>query len=489
MNLKNKNFLLILLTIFISMGCNIQQSNKAKKNRHTNISQQKETLITNNIIRSMAITDATFKHYFKGDNQVMARFYNPIEDKSSSEIGSVWMYSASIEAINTILQALKTQKLMGKDSLHNIHYNRYENLLTRLYDNLEYYSGTFEHTSFTQTKDWTVYGVNRGAKKGQAKVAGIENVYDDQQWLIRELLHSYKITDNKHYLKKAEYLTEYVIDGWDSTLDAFGKPNGGIPWGPGYTTKHSCSNGPFISPLIWLYELYKDKNDELTYLYISPTGERIEKKVKKSSYYLQFAKDIYHWQKSKLIRSDGIYDDFLGGCDPDCAVAYEVVNGTTYRANTKLKDVVGPAYSYNTGAMLSGAVDLFRATSNKEYLEDVKSLGKMSFRYFAKESNTLPGYYEYATSGFNNWFNGVLMRAFIYANTYDPNTELYIETFQKNLNYGYEKFAKKNLLPTNLLHGWDPKNADVEGMFQLTFAAEYALLATYEMVKIISTNK
>ena len=47
-----------------------------------------------------------------------------------------------------------------------------------------------------------------------------------------------------------------------------GNVYGGITWGPGYVTKHSCSNGPIVSPLVWLYELYKDKSDVISYVYI-----------------------------------------------------------------------------------------------------------------------------------------------------------------------------------------------------------------------------
>ena len=105
--------------------------------------------------------------------------------------------------------------------------------MTQLYDNLEYYAGTFTLTSYTQTKQWTVYGVNRGNDKGAAQVEGILNVYDDQMWLVRELLESYHITGEQRYLEKAEYLMEYVLDGWDCTLDEQGNPLGGITWAPG----------------------------------------------------------------------------------------------------------------------------------------------------------------------------------------------------------------------------------------------------------------
>jgi hypothetical protein len=331
-----------------------------------------------------------------------------------------------------------------------------------------------------------VYGVNRGGSKGSAQVAGIENVYDDQMWLVRELLEAYKLTGNVKYLEKAEYLTEYVLDGWDATRNADGTERGGIPWGPGYVTKHSCSNGPMVSPLVWLHELYKDKNDEVTYRYIDSEDKqtRVATQAKKSDYYLDFARKIYAWQKSQLLRGDGVYDDMRGGCSPGSPQT-ETINGTVYRRGQTCQDRVGPAISYNSGAMLSGGADLFRATGDDLYLEDARKLSDASFKYFAKPGETKADYYSYDISGFRNWFNGVLMRGFVDAYPAYGSVSTYIDSFQKNLDYGYDNFLYKGFLPTNLLVGWSRDNGknNTEGMFNFAFAAEYAVLSRYELQK------
>ena len=212
-----------------------------------------------NVARAIELIDNAVECYFTGTGMAMSRYYNPYTGNRSSELGSVWMYTSSIEAVNAAMKAMKTGQAKGETALYDSHFNRYKELLTQLYDNLEYYAGTFTLTSYTQTKQWTVYGVNRGNDKGAAQVEGILNVYDDQMWLVRELLESYHITGEQRYLEKAEYLMEYVLDGWDCTLDEQGNPLGGITWGPGYLTKHSCSNGPIVSPLVWLHEIYKGK--------------------------------------------------------------------------------------------------------------------------------------------------------------------------------------------------------------------------------------
>jgi predicted alpha-1,6-mannanase (GH76 family) len=444
------------------------------------------SLSEQNLRRAIELTDNAVAAHFTGDGMAMARYYNPYTNVRSEEKGSIWMYTSAIEAVNAILHALEAQKEHGSATLYNEHFNKYTELLHKLYENADYYEGTFELTSYTQTKEWSVYGVNRGGSKGSAQVAGIQNVYDDQMWLVREFIEAYKATDNAEYLARAEYLTEYVLDGWDCTRDANGAERGGITWGPGYVTKHACSNGPIVSPLVWLHELYKDKNDEITNSYIDAADKqtRVTTQVKKSDYYLDFAKRIYAWQKSQLLRGDGVYDDMRGGCSPGNPQT-ETVNGTTYRKGIACQDRVGPAITYNSGSMLSGGADLYRVTGDNIYLDDISKLSDASFQYFAKLGQTKDNYYTYDISGFRNWFNGVLMRGYVDVYEADGTVADYINSFQKNLDYAYDNFLYKGFLPTNLLVGWNRDNGknNTEGMFNFAFAAEYAVLSQYELEK------
>lgn len=135
--------------------------------------------------------------------------------------------------------------------------------------------------------------------------------------------------------------------------------------------------------------------------------------------------------------------------------------------------------------MLSGATDLYRVTGEKGYLEDAKKLSDASFSYFAEQGAEIPGYYTYDVDGFQNWFNGVLMRAYVEFQPYYKSVSGYIASFQQNLDYGFENHLHKGFLPTNLLTGWnnDMSKNDTEGMFSFTFATEYALLSQYELMK------
>jgi hypothetical protein len=237
-----------------------------------------------------------------------------------------------------------------------------------------------------------------------------------------------------------------------------------------------------VSPLVWLYEIYKDSEETITYGYMKQDKSRASKTVKKSDYYLDFAKKVYDFQRNHLLRQDGVYDDMLGGDDTHGQVVYEEVGGQRYRRHTNLKDRIGPAYSYNSGTMLSGAADLYRVVRESRYLSDLQNLVSASFRYFAKMDKEKPGLYSYDVSGFNNWFNGVLMRGYQDAYPYDMNAEAPLQSFQDNLDYSWDKYMYESMLPTNLLLGWgsDRTKQNVEGMFMFAFAAEYAALARFK---------
>ncbi len=174
----------------------------------------------------------------------------------------------------------------------------------------------------------------------------------------------------------------------------------------------------------------------------------------------------------------------MGGCVPS-KPQNETINGKTYRKGIVCRDRVGPAISYNSGTMLSGASDLYRITSENTYLNDAKQLTDSAFQYFAKPVENMPNYFAYNTRGFGNWFNVVLLRAYADVYPYFNAADPYICSFQQNLDYGYAHFSKSGILPTDLLTGWtaDSTENQTEGMFSFAYAAAYAVLSKYETEK------
>ena len=94
-----------------------------------------------------------------------------------------------------------------------------------------------------------------------------------------------------------------------------------------------------------------------------------------------------------------------------------------------------------------------------------------------------------AESGFNAWFDNVLMRA--YVDAADQNTTVYngkthatnaLSSFQQNLDYAFDNYQRQYMLPINLLAGWNETTGDpnvTKGFHQLAFASEYAMLAVW----------
>lgn len=444
-----------------------------------------DTLAIRNLKRAMQLTDSALSFYFEGEGMKMSRYYNPFTQTPSSEVGSVWMYGSSMEAVIAIMKGLVLLKEHGYKVLYDKYFKYYEDLLKRLYEGADYYLGSFTLTSFTQTKEWTVYAVNRAEKKGEANVTGVLNVYDDQMWLIRNYIEAYKVTKDKNYLHRAEYLSAYVLDGWDACRNKKGEEIGGIPWGPGYVTKHACSNGPLISSLVWLSEFYNGEKDKIIHRYIDKEdGKTRESQSEfKYDYYLSFAEKIYKWEKNHLLEIDkGVYKDMMGGCSP-CHPEYVRIDSIKYRTSTPLSEPAGPPISYNNGTMLSGGSSLYQATHQKNYLLDVKKLSDASFRFFAKLGKEVPHHYSYDVSGFNDWFNAVLLEGYMDVLPVYEGVTKYIESFQKNLDFAYTNYLYRGLLPVNLLTGWEAdKNKNrVEGMFIFAYAKEYALLSQYEL--------
>ena len=428
------------------------------------------------IERSMAIIDATWQTSIKGskDNLYMADQYNTKTGWTSGS-SDVWPYTAAIEAHNSLLEALEEAKDLAPD-MYDSNFNQYKEQLEVLIDNLEYYRGTYKLSSYaTSNKECSPYAVPRASQRGKANVTGILNVYDDQMWLSRELIRAYDITDNPEYLELAAYLADYVLEGWDCWRDENGEEYGGITWGPGYNSKHACSNAPIIQPLVWLHDRYADSGENVDYYFRDEDNAVTSVNIPRDEYYLEFAKKIYDWQKEKLLHPSGVYWDMMGA---DGKI--EVSRG--YRQHVDNGGPTGAFYSYNTGTMIGGGAELYRVTGDETYREDINDAAKSGLNTFATYKRNLNGYDfktdNNAANGFNTWFNDVFFRGCVDALPYADNTaaENTISSFQNNLDYAFENHNRGNMLPIKLIDGWGDEEI-TKGFHQFTFASQYALLA------------
>ena len=415
-----------------------------------------EALVESNTEKALLIGNTTIDKY--GSNRVpilgymLSRYYNPYNG-NTSESASVWHYTAYYSMISRLLDITE-----GSDANA-----AFKTLSDQVYAGFAHYSGTADVTTYLGTYSTTFYGVNRSNTKGGANVAGDQAVYDDQMWIIREMVDRYKQTGDKQYLDEAIRLSNICIKGWDYSLDKNNQEYGGIPWGPAYATKHTCSNAPIIAPLVEIYECLKEIGDN------------------NASYYLDWAAKIYSYTKTNLRDNDMLYADLIG---------YQRIeqtgsNGMKKYASVGYAGFDGKQYTYNTGAMISGAVALYRATGQSTYFMDAKNSANAAYSKFCAKKGQIT-YYPNDTE--TTWFNLVLLQGFLDYYECDPKVgDRYVQSFQTSLDYAYKTHLKDGFLPRDYVGGWDQSSSyDTRKnvMDQASAAQPYAMLAMWAQSKL-----
>lgn len=451
-----KKIAIVLMAILIILGCTACTDIRR-------IPMQLSDKVTRNTVRATQLARKTIENYVDenmynggiGDDSVTYVYgvYNPY-DGSRELIASAWHYTAVVAMTNRLYA-------INRDNDHGEYFLKYNADLIR---DLAYYRGTDEISTYNGTKEWSMYAVNRAQRMNRAKIRGKAAVYDDQMWLIREHISAYENTGKAEYLKEAEYLTAVCLDGWDTTKDENGNEYGGITWGAGYSSKHTCSNAPIVAPLVKLSNMYKDKTDKI--------GDTL-----KSEYYLDWAKKVYNFSYAEFRNPDGTYGDMM-----DTDRIYDET-AQKYVTTNPHKNFDSKAYTYNTGAMISGAAELYGATNEKIYLDQAKNAAAAAFDVFGDRS-IKNGYVLYPITSSTIWFNLVLLQGYIDLYPYDKTESLkYIDSYQKTLDYAYDNYYFNGCLPRDFLNGWVygssyDENKDV--MDSATVAEMFGMLAEFE---------
>ena len=409
------------------------------------------TLAAQNTERAKVIAQGVEDTYIigrRGDTLFVGMYVNTSTGRPRDTV-SVW-HLTSMLSMTSKLWSIHT----GEQA------NHYKSLYGEILSTMDYYKGTGLITDYNSTKEQTMYAVNRATIKGTASLEGVSAVYDDQMWIIRELLYVYQMTNDENYLTQAKQLTQTCLDAWDNSV-VEGEEVGGITWGPGYFSKHTCSNGPLIVALVDLYEITQTED------------------------YLTWAKKIYNWTKEQFQLKSGVYGDNAKSWRGEEGEGEE----KHYFSTTDMVDPDMTAYTYNVGTMISGGAALYKVTGEETYLEDAKHSAKGTYDVFAKatqvDGKTL---YQYAPARDNLyngpvWFNLILLEGYLELFPYDENCKTYIDAFQTSLDYAYENYQKENgFLPRDLLLGWNMnqgKDQEKDIMDQAAYAEIYAQLAEF----------
>jgi predicted alpha-1,6-mannanase (GH76 family) len=146
--------------------------------------------------------------------------------------------------------------------------------------------------------------------------------YDDMEWNALAILRAYKATNDTKYKDAALQIWEYIKTGWNSHA------GGGICWAKGHEyTKNACSNGPACILAARLYQEFGDADNK------------------------EWALKIYNWEKSTLFNSDN-------------GMVYDNINSQTGEIKSNW------IFTYNQGTFIGSAVELYRISGEKSYLND-----------------------------------------------------------------------------------------------------------------------
>ena len=432
-------------------------------------------------------TDAHYATYDSEGNVAVAGYYNALEGGTDA-YANCYEYGALIGMANRMYDVSE-----GENKAY------YKKLLDGYIAGLDYYDGTGYITSTHGKQQWAhIYGVPRSDYKFQNSVEGDKMVYDDLMWLARYFVEAYSYnTSETSYLEKAEYLTKCCLDGWDSTKNGAG----GITWGPAYVTKHACSNGPILSVLGGLAEIYKDSEARVTEddtVFVEQTfgHNDLEWKnwvgEKKYDYYLYWLQTIYDWCWANLRSSDYCFID-LRGDSRTIIKDNNALGGEYWKFGGRLDSGSAAKYTYNTGSVLSGAAWLYRLTADEQYLQQGRLMAEGAYHRFVK-TVTVDGeehkMYECTSSLL---FNSVLLQG--YAELADAvkkvapankdtiiNDEIstYVRVFKTSINYAFDNHLLNRSLPQNYIQGWLYGNNTMDTHKDVKDAA-----ATPEMLAII----
>jgi len=181
--------------------------------------------------------------------------------------------------------------------------------------------------------------------------------YDDMEWNAIATLRVYEATGDTRFLEASKALWDLIKPAWNE------RGGGGMTWKKGMEwSKNACSNGPAAIAAARLYAVLHREED------------------------LQWAKDIYDWERKVLFDGGAIYDS---------------INGDTGQISRF-------CLTYNQGTFIGAAVDLYKLTGDRSYIEDAVQAADYTLDKLTVEGNILQP--EGARDG--GIFKGIFVRYF-----------------------------------------------------------------------------
>ncbi|WP_339864361.1 glycoside hydrolase family 76 protein [uncultured Algoriphagus sp.] len=241
------------------------------------------------------------------------------------------------------------------------------------------------------------------------------NVFnDDMLWLGNSCVRAYEATEDEEYLEVAEFLWHDVLESYS---EVFG---GGITWKKDTPNlKNAVSNGPTIVLATRLYN------------------------VTENDYYLQWAKDLYTWQKANLV-------------DPVTGLVWdniELIEGVP----TVKKNWI---FTYNAGTWIGSGLRLYQITGENGYLLDAVQTAKSSM---TRSEISTEGILKDEGQGDGGLFKGVFVRYFTELIQEPAINEADKKSMVDFLNFNATTFYKNGLNRPDMLCGPNWRQLPTDG--------------------------
>lgn len=276
------------------------------------------------------------------------------DPKEKEEVEYTWAATADSMQEATYNTYLTSEGTFRQDNQGNefFHYWRNAHMVDVLVDG---YLRSGEQEYITRAKT-LVMGI-KSRNNGQYP----NDFIDDMAWLAIACTRAYDVSNDVLFLDVSILLWEEILKYWS---DVYG---GGITWKINTPNlKNAVSNAPVA---ILSLRLYAIENDEK---------------------YLNWAKDIYSWQKNNLV-------------DPNTGLVWDHIDLVDGEPTIK-KDWI---FTYNIGTWIGAATELYQVTGEQSYLNDaVKTANSM----MTSPKLTTEGLLRDEGQGDGGLFKGILVR-------------------------------------------------------------------------------
>lgn len=251
-------------------------------------------------------------------------------------------------------------------------------------------NNNFYKTTITQWYD--------GVKKKNGNTF-LNEYYDDMEWNALALLRAYNVTNDEKFKTAAKDVWTDIQTGWNSNA------GGGISWKKDQPySKNACSNGPACILAARLFQQFGDAKDK------------------------DWALKIYDWEKEYLFNpaNGSVYDNI------------DSRTGTIQKAWI---------FTYNQGTFLGSALELYKITGEKGYLNDAVKAADYTLNNLVDSNDRL---LKSEGEGDGGLFKGVFIRYFaqliLHPNLDSATKKRYIAFFKLNAETLWRKGTNKQLV-------------------------------------------